>query len=260
MDTNPQLLISVVNEQEAESAIVGGADIVDVKNPLEGALGANFPRVIRRIRQCTPHRLPVSATIGDAPHKPGATALAALGAAVCGIQYVKVGLYGTKEPWQAMHLLQEVCRAARDHTPGIKVIAAAYADARNIGALPPQAAPSVALDAGADGCMLDTAVKGGGALFSHLGHEQVHDFVRDCHKKGLLCALAGSLSDHDIPQVLKIGPDIIGFRTAACLGDRIKGRVDAGQVEGLKNRIRAGRSPSCGPYRAIAPVVQGDSR
>jgi uncharacterized protein (UPF0264 family) len=100
-----QLLISVVNEEEAKSAFGGGADIVDVKNPLEGALGANFPRVIRRVRQCTPPRLPVSVAIGDAPDKPGATALAALGAAVCGVQYVKVGLYGTKKPRQAVFLL-----------------------------------------------------------------------------------------------------------------------------------------------------------
>jgi len=30
-----QLLISVVNEEEAKSAFGGGADIVDVKNPRE---------------------------------------------------------------------------------------------------------------------------------------------------------------------------------------------------------------------------------
>jgi len=239
-----QLLISVVNEEEAKSAFGGGADIVDVKNPLEGALGANFPRVIRRVRQCTPPRLPVSVAIGDAPDKPGATALAALGAAVCGVQYVKVGLYGTKEPRQAVFLLKEVCRAVREHDSVIKIIAAAYADAHRIEALPALTSPVVAAEAGADGCMLDTAVKGEGSLFSYLDDDELRDFVQTCHKGGLICAFAGSLGEADIPRVSEIGPDIIGFRTAACLGDRIQGVVELQKVKRLKNLIAANRSPS----------------
>jgi hypothetical protein len=239
-----QLLISVVNEEEAKSAFGGGADIVDVKNPLEGALGANFPRVIRRVRQCTPPGLPVSVAIGDAPDKPGATALAALGAAVCGVQYVKVGLYGTKEPRQAVFLLKEVCRAVREHDSVIKIIAAAYADAHRIEALPALASPVVATEAGADGCMLDTAVKGEGSLFSYLDDDELRDFVQNCHKRGLICALAGSLGEADIPRVSEIGPDIIGFRTAACMGDRIQGVVELQKVKQLKNLIAANGSPS----------------
>ncbi len=238
-----QLLISVVNENEAKDAADGGADIVDVKNPHEGALGANFPHVIRRVRQCTPSALPVSAAIGDAPDKPGATALAALGASVCDIQYVKVGLYGTETPRQAVFMLKEVCRAVREYDPGIKIIAAAYADAHIIGALPALESPAVSIEAGADGCMLDTAVKDGDTLFSHLGGDELREFVQNCHKRGLLCALAGSLGEADIPRLSKIGPDIIGFRSAACTGDRIKGIVNRQQVELLKNLISANGSP-----------------
>lgn len=235
-----QLLISVVNEKEAQAAADGGADIVDVKNPHEGALGANFPHVIRKIRQCTPEILPVSAAIGDAPDKPGATALAALGASVCNVQYVKVGLYGTKTPNQAIFLLKQVCRAVREYNFGIKIIAAAYADAHIIGAFPALESPFVSFEAGADGCMLDTAVKNGNTLFSYLGDDELQGFVRDCHKNGLVCALAGSLKDADIPRLSKISPDIIGFRSAACTkGDRVKGIVSRKQVERLKNLISA---------------------
>ncbi|MEJ2306473.1 MAG: (5-formylfuran-3-yl)methyl phosphate synthase, partial [candidate division WOR-3 bacterium] len=45
-----KLLVSVVNKTEALDSIKGGADIVDVKNPTEGSLGANFPRVIRQVK------------------------------------------------------------------------------------------------------------------------------------------------------------------------------------------------------------------
>lgn len=254
-----QLLISVINENEAKSAVDGGADIVDVKNPLEGALGANFPRVIRRVRQCTPSRIPLSVAIGDAPDKPGATSLAALGAAVCGAQYVKVGLYGTKGARQAIFLLKEVCRAVREHDAAIKIIAAAYADAHIIGALPAPELPSVAKEAGADGCMIDTAIKGEGMLFSHLDDDELRQFVQSCHKEGLICALAGSLRETDIPRVSEIGPDIVGFRTAVCRVDRIKGVVEPRKVERLKNLIATNRSPLSRPYRATEPIVQGIS-
>ena len=237
-----KLLVSVVDEQEAKFAAEGGADIVDVKNPLEGALGANFPHVIRGVRKCIPSSLPVSVAIGDSPNKPGAAALAALGAAVCNIQYVKVGLYGTSQPGQAVYLLKEVCRAVRGYDPAIKIIAAAYADAHRVGALPPLESPAVSSEAEANGCMLDTFVKDGSSLFMHLDNAMLHAFVNDCRERNLLSALAGSLTEEDIPRISAIGPEIIGFRTAACDGDRIKGRITPGQVDRLKQLITANSS------------------
>ncbi len=76
-----KLLVSPVDEEEALEAVAGGADIVDVKNPAEGALGAGFPWVIRRIRDIVPQRLEVSCTLGDLTNLPGSAALAAFGAA-----------------------------------------------------------------------------------------------------------------------------------------------------------------------------------
>ena len=82
--------------EEASEAIAGGADIIDVKNPQEGALGANFPWVIKQIREIAPKNIQVSCAIGDVPNLPGSISLAAFGAASLGVDYVKVGLYGFK--------------------------------------------------------------------------------------------------------------------------------------------------------------------
>ena len=65
-----KLLVSVAGEIETAAAVEGGADIIDVKNPKEGALGANFPHVIRNVRKATPQSIPVSAAIGDVPNLP----------------------------------------------------------------------------------------------------------------------------------------------------------------------------------------------
>ncbi|MEM2426360.1 MAG: (5-formylfuran-3-yl)methyl phosphate synthase, partial [Archaeoglobaceae archaeon] len=91
------VLVSPKNLSEAIEAIEGGADIIDVKNPAEGSLGANFPWVISEVAKLAKkHGKEVSATTGDMPYKPGTASLAALGAAVAGADYVKVGLYGVK--------------------------------------------------------------------------------------------------------------------------------------------------------------------
>ncbi len=91
-----KLMISVVSSEEASAALSGGAEILDVKNPAEGSLGANFPDTIREIRTLAPEAVRVSAAIGDMPNLPGTAALAALGAASCKVDYVKVGLLGPK--------------------------------------------------------------------------------------------------------------------------------------------------------------------
>ena len=232
-----RLLVSVVSEEEVASAVSGGADIVDVKNPREGTLGGNFPHVIRGVRKQTPAGLEVSATIGDVPNLPGTASLAALGASICGVQYIKVGLFGIHNTNDAVILLQEVCRAAREYDPAIRIIAAGYADADKINSLPSLQLPAAASKAGVDGCLLDTASKSDGTLLTKHQDVQLHDFVRQCHRANLLCAVAGSLSLKDIPQICRFGADILGVRTAACSGDRINGRVDRQKVRQLKEMI-----------------------
>jgi uncharacterized protein (UPF0264 family) len=255
-----QLLVSVVHEEEVAPAVDGGADIVDIKNPLEGSLGANFPRVIRRVRALTPPDIPVSAAIGDAPNLPGMVALAAAGAATCGIQYIKVGLLGPRESRDALLLLTEVCRAARGQDPSVRIMATAYADANTICSFPPLDLPMVAAEAGADGCMLDTASKRGPTLLSELGPTELETFVAACRDHGLMCALAGSLREEDVPRIHELGADIIGFRTAACRGDRLTGRVDRDAVRALKYRIAACGSLPSDPFRAAPPGVSAAPR
>jgi len=88
-----KLLVSPTNLEEARNSIIGGADIIDVKNPLEGSLGANFPWVIKEIRKLVRkyNGLEISATLGDLPNLPGTASLAALGLANCDVDYIKVG-------------------------------------------------------------------------------------------------------------------------------------------------------------------------
>ncbi|MER7779895.1 (5-formylfuran-3-yl)methyl phosphate synthase [Streptomyces sp. NPDC096191] len=201
-------------------------DIVDVKKPDEGSLGANFPWVIRDIRAAVPADKPLSATVGDVPYKPGTVAQAALGAVVSGATYIKVGLYGCTTPEQAVDVMKGVVRAVKDHRPDAFVVASGYADAHRIGCVNPLALPDIARRSGSDAAMLDTAIKDGTRLFDHLPPDVCGQFVRLAHEAGLLAALAGSIRAGDLSDLARIGTDIVGVRGAVCEGgDRTAGRI-----------------------------------
>ena len=76
-----RLLVSVVSADEARRALAGGADIIDVKDPREGALGAPSPRVLSEVVAAVGGAAPVSVALGDLPALPHTAALAARGAA-----------------------------------------------------------------------------------------------------------------------------------------------------------------------------------
>ena len=68
--------------------------------------------------------------------------------------------------------------------------------------------------------MLDTADKRGGGLRRHRSDAALGGFVRKARALGLLAGLAGSLAAADIPPLLGLRPDYLGFRGALCRDGR----------------------------------------
>ncbi|WXG43755.1 MAG: (5-formylfuran-3-yl)methyl phosphate synthase [Promethearchaeati archaeon SRVP18_Atabeyarchaeia-1] len=234
-----KLLVSPRDEGEALEAVAGGADIIDVKNPVEGSLGANFPWIIRRIREVVPAEIEVSAAVGDVPDLPGTVSLAALGVATLGANYIKVGLSGPRSIDGATYLMSCVVHAVRDLDPRVKVVAAAYADWTRAGTVNPAHVPEIAKRSGSRVAMVDTKIKDGKRLFDFLSHRDLDLFIKRSHDLGLLAALAGSLQKEDLPLLAKLNADIVGVRTAVCERlDRINGRITRVKVRELVNVIR----------------------
>jgi len=232
------LLISPINTQEAREAINGGADIIDVKNPKEGSLGANFPWVIRKIREITPKSMQVSATLGDVPYKPGTVSLAAAGAVASGADYIKVGLYGTKNYSEALEVMENVVRTVNEFNSDAIVVASGYADAHRVGAIDPMEIPRVAAESGSDLAMVDTAVKDGKTLFDFMNEEAISKFTEETHNYGLKSALAGSVTQEQMPLLAELGCDVAGIRGAACVGgDRNSGSIHHEAVARLKQMV-----------------------
>jgi len=233
-----KLLVSVVDAAEARLAVAGGVDVVDVKNPAEGSLGAPAPGVIAAVRAVLPAGMPLSAALGDLPALPGTAALAALGAARSGAAYVKLGLWGPSRAEEAVAVL----RAARAAVDGdTRVVAVAYADAARVPSHPlaPSELVAAAREAGVDGCLLDTAVKDGRGLLAWLAPEALAAFVADAHGAGLEVALAGELRAEDLPVVRATGADIAGVRSAACRDGRRTAALDPERIARLRELCAA---------------------
>lgn len=232
------LLISPINHNEAIESIEGGADVIDVKNPKEGSLGANFPWIIKDIREITPSHQYVSSTLGDVPYKPGTVSLAAYGALHAGANYIKVGLYGTENYDEAVDVMKNVVKTVKEESPDTIVVAAGYADASRVGAISPLEIPKVARDSGCDLAMLDTAVKDGKTLFDFLDMNDLKEWVAESQEYGLKTALAGSVKKEQLEPLNEIGCDVVGIRGAACVGgDRNTGHIDRNAVKELKDLI-----------------------
>jgi uncharacterized protein (UPF0264 family) len=105
MQINTKLLISPKTIEEAKIVVSADVDFIDCKNPEEGSLGANFPWIIKEMKNLIPKEGSqlLSATIGDFPNLPGSASLAALGAVVSGADIIKVGLKGPKSITEGIH-------------------------------------------------------------------------------------------------------------------------------------------------------------
>ncbi|HUV02451.1 MAG TPA: (5-formylfuran-3-yl)methyl phosphate synthase [Desulfobacteria bacterium] len=235
-----KLLVSPRDIEEAKAVIRGNADIVDVKNPKEGSLGANFPWVIKSIKELVVKEggngMEMSAAIGDFYYKPGTASLAALGAASVGADYIKIGLFKIKTREEAIDLLSGVVKAVKGFDPTKKVVSAFYSDYKRINSISPFEIAEIGKEVEIDVSMVDTGIKDGKTTFEFLSEDELTTFVSESKALGLETALAGSFTFKDIPALKRIAPDILGVRGMVCGGDR-NSQVQEELVTELRRKV-----------------------
>jgi dihydroneopterin aldolase len=199
-----KMLASVADLAETEIAVAGGADIIDLKDPKAGALGAVAAETVRGAVKAVAGRRLTSAVLGDLPMEPDTIGAKAEEVAATGVDYVKVGFFPSPDAAACAEALAAV--AART-----KLIAVLFADRDpDLGLL------DVFAKHGFHGVMVDTADKTRGRLLDHLPPEHIPVFVDRARSLGLKVGLSGSLETPDIPRLLPFAPDFLGFRGALC--------------------------------------------
>lgn len=228
-----RLLVSVRNAEEARAALAGGAEIIDAKEPTQGALGPVRIDVLREIVAAVGGMRPVSAALGDSGDA-DSLASAAREAAEAGAMFVKVGFADIREIGAVRERLARVMDGALLPGSPCAVVAVAYADWDEVGGAAPSTVLAAAASEGAMGVLVDTVRKDGAGLFRCLGRAALGSLVREARSRSLLVALAGRITVDDLAFAYEAGAEIAGVRGAAC-DDGREGRVRESRVRELLN-------------------------
>jgi (5-formylfuran-3-yl)methyl phosphate synthase len=222
-----RLLVSVRDAAEARIALEAGVDLVDLKEPRAGALGAVAPSVAAEVVRSVAGRVPLSMALGEVLERPKVPVPE-------GIRWAKLGLAGCalRDDWRRAW---SEAAAALPSTCGL--VAVIYADFEACAAPSPEVVLREAESLGARAVLVDTAVKNGRGLLDWWTTEAVCRLASGAKSRGMLSVAGGALTPATIPQVAACGVDYVAVRGAACDGDR-NGTISATRIAAIRELMR----------------------
>jgi uncharacterized protein (UPF0264 family) len=219
------MLASVNCIEEALQALNANVDIIDLKQPALGALGALETDLVKAIVKEINGRCPVSATVGDLPMQPEPVYRAVQAMAATGVDYVKIGFFPGGDWQKTIEKLSSL-------TPATNLIAVLFADTQ-----PDLSAIDLLKAAGFKGVMLDTMDKSRGSLTQVMTKTDIARFTGLAKDRALLCGLAGSLRLDDVAELMPYQPDYLGFRGALCVDHHRTAQLNGSSIMQIKQAV-----------------------
>jgi uncharacterized protein (UPF0264 family) len=239
----PGLLVSVRGAAEALEALAGGADVIDVKEPKRGSLGAADASTIAEVVRAVNGRTIVTAALGELTELVAGRSEFHPATVPCGVALIKIGLVGCRgnPDWICAWRDAIAPALASGRAPASRPVAVAYADWEAANAPAPIEVLNAGIQARCPALLVDTWDKSSGSLFDHWPATELRSFIDEVHSRGSRVVLAGSLSGAAVGEAARLQPDLIAVRTAACDGGR-DGTVSRERVRALKQYIAAVRA------------------
>src|SRR5205085_10571757 len=193
------LLVSVRNAAEAQIALAGGADVIDIKEPRRGALGPADPKVWDEIRAAIGQRVTSSVALGELLRDP----VESLAPQTTGFRFAKIGLAGCHRSrgWIA-RWISAIGKLPLTTHP----VPVAYADWPRADAPSPSVALWLAEQSPARLLLVDTWDKSSGSLLDGLSWQSLREIARHTAEAGVRLVVAGSLDQQAIMKVQKLTP------------------------------------------------------
>jgi uncharacterized protein (UPF0264 family) len=212
------LLVSVRSITEAQAALRGGADLIDIKDPSRGSLGRADDATLCAIADAVVPHAPISAALGElVDHEPLPTQSFLQRA-----RFVKIGLANAGAThWQDnVHLLRSALAAI---APDCRLAIAAYADSARAGSPLLDEVLDFAIEYHLPAMLIDTWQKDGTTILDSLSMSQLTEVCHRCREAGIELALAGSINKRMIEDLQDLQPNWFAVRGAACrLGNRVE--------------------------------------
>jgi len=204
-----RLLVSIRALSEADAALRGGADMLDVKEPARGSLGRADSDVVATVLDRYYRTIPVSAAMGELDCTP-------IEPPCPGLAYVKWGLsgWGDNPAWQSV--LTNIRMTLLGCCPECQLVPVAYADWRRAAAPAPEEILCFACSAGCGAMLIDTWQKDGSTLLDWMSLSDAARIVEKCKASRITVALAGSLGPDQIKALMPLDVDWFAVRGAAC--------------------------------------------
>ena len=236
------LLVSVRCADEVTSAVLGGAKIIDVKEPLHGSLGMASLETLAACSAAVPERLLWTCAGGELLDRNGNGDSAA--------RRMAVSLAGLKRlPYAVKFGLSRCCDiewtevfhdVAASLPVNVRAIPVAYADWQAAGSPDVPAVLNAANLYGWSTVLVDTFDKAeSGSLLDLVSIKTLQDWVAQASRHGVDIVLAGRLSLEDVPAVSACEPMAVAVRSAVCIGGR-NGRVDTRLVQMVASQCHDG--------------------
>lgn len=240
-------LARVAGPEDAEIAVSGGADLIEIDTRKTHGEETLPLSLVRSVLGVVAGRRPTSVVIGSLRNPP-ALAAAVAATADAGVERVSV-----------------VMPAGAEAAASARALASLAARITIMGLMAADKNPDLALlkamgASGFSGAMLSVAGSGDGSLLDHDSIPFLKKFVDECHTLRMTAGFAGALEAPDIPRLLLLSPDYLGFRRALCVSRERTGPLDPAAVDVIRGLIpvdprslRHGSSPEAKvDYRLVA--------
>lgn len=220
------MLASVNSLEEALLIQQFDVDIIDLKQPALGALGALPLHVVKTIVSRVANTHTISATVGDLPMQDEIIFNAVKEMADTGVDYIKIGFFPGQN-WAPV--IDKLATLTQGH---LRLIAVLFADQH-----PDFSYIEQFSQANFTGIMLDTMNKTQGSLTEVMPLKSIQNFVQTAQQHQLLCGLAGSLRITDIATLIPLNAEYLGFRGALCEHRQRTAMLDPTAIQKITNAM-----------------------
>ena len=196
-----KVLGSIKDLSEAKLLLKTDIDIIDLKDPSNGALGRLSNDDINNIVEYVANKKLTSSTIGDLPNNIEIIKKNVDEISSTNVNFIKIGVYK-----------KEYIKTLCDIKSCKKLIAVFFADIF----LPSSKDINKLKNSSFSGVMIDTSNKKSGNLLDHVSYSDINDFLKIAKNFNLLTGVAGSINETHLDELIKLNPDYMGFRGALC--------------------------------------------
>ncbi len=235
MSVTTNLLISLRKLDELSEEIINEVDILDLKDPLNGSIGAwdlqDIKKVICRFKK----QIEISATLGDIFIN-DKFLIKLKQFDKLNLDYIKFGLLSMN-----IKNLFDKIKFLGERQFKTKLVCVVFVDICNHFNLVYKKL-DLFDECGIKYIMLDTYDKNNGDLLSFCNISKLDKFISKCKKFDIKIGLAGSLKETHIPLMMKLKPNILGFRSAICKFNKRMSEVDTRKLKKISRHFNLGNN------------------